>query len=71
MGCGGQDELAGKSGIASDEKKGRVVSCGPFPIPYIRSASRLKLFSVLFSFRREPHFELTTAFLGMLCDSGS
>ena len=33
MGRGGQDELAGKSGIISDEKKGGVVSCGPFHIP--------------------------------------
>ena len=29
----GQDKLAGKSGITSDEKKGGVVSCEPFPIP--------------------------------------
>ena len=33
MGRGGQDEPAGKSGITSDEKKGGVVSCGPFSIP--------------------------------------
>ena len=33
MSRGGQDELAGKSGITSDEKKGGVVSCGPFPMP--------------------------------------
>ena len=33
MGRGGQDELAGKSGITLDEKKSSVVSCGPFPIP--------------------------------------
>ena len=31
MGRGGQLELVGKSGITSDEKKGGVVSCGPFP----------------------------------------
>ena len=33
MGRGGQDEPAGKSGITSDEKRGGVASCGPFPIP--------------------------------------
>ena len=33
MGRGGQDEPAGKSGITSDEKKGDVLSYGPFPIP--------------------------------------
>ena len=33
MGHGGQDELAGNSGISSDKKKGDIVSCGPFPIP--------------------------------------
>ena len=32
MGCGGQDDLAGKSGITPDEKKGGVMSCGLFPI---------------------------------------
>ena len=32
MGRGEQDEPARKSGITSDEKKGGVVICGPFPI---------------------------------------
>ena len=32
MGRGGRDKPAGKSGITSDEKKGSVVSCEPFPI---------------------------------------
>ena len=32
-GRGGQDELAGKSGITSDEEKGSIVSCGSFTIP--------------------------------------
>ena len=52
MGCGGQDEPVGKSEITLDEKKGGVVSCGPFPIPHsmvkmpdIQSASRLIIFS--------------------------
>ena len=31
MGCGGQDKPVGK--FTSDEKKGGIVSCGPFPIP--------------------------------------
>ena len=29
----GQDEPVEKSEITSDEKKGGVVNCGPFPIP--------------------------------------
>ena len=33
MGSGEQDELAGKSGITSDQRTGSVESCGPFPIP--------------------------------------
>ena len=33
MAHGRQDELVGKSGIISNEIKGGVVSCGPFPIP--------------------------------------
>ena len=33
MGRGGQDEPARKSGITSNEKKGSIVSCGPFLIP--------------------------------------
>ena len=33
MGHGGQNKPAGKSGITLDERKGSVVSCGPFPIP--------------------------------------
>ena len=33
MGRGGQVEPAGKSGITSNEKKGGVISCRPFPIP--------------------------------------
>ena len=51
MGGGGQDEPAGKSEITLGEKKGGVVSCGPFPIlsvvkmPDIQSASRLMIFS--------------------------
>ena len=33
MGCGGQEEPAGKSGITSNEKKGGIfVSRRPFPI---------------------------------------
>ena len=52
MSRGGQDKLAEKSGITLDEKKGGIVSCGPFPtrsmveMPDIRSASRLIIFSV-------------------------
>ena len=33
MSRGEQDRPAGKSDITSDEKKGGIVSCGPFPIP--------------------------------------
>ena len=61
MGRGGQDELAGKSGITSDEKKGGVVSCGPFPIPwrgrnarYPRCSRTCNIFCILFAW--EPHF---------------
>ena len=59
MGHGGQDETGEKSEITSDEKKGSVMSCGPFPIcsvvemPDIQSASRLLIFSV-FGLGRNP-----------------
>ena len=33
MGCGGQEEQAGKFGITLDEKKGGIMGCGPFSIP--------------------------------------
>ena len=62
MGRGGQDEPAGEPGITSDEKKGGVMSCGPFrffpcrsvvEMPDIRGASRLLIFSV-FRLRGNP-----------------
>ena len=31
MGCVERDEMAGKSGITSDQRMGSVVSCGHFP----------------------------------------
>ena len=52
------------------------MSCGPFPISYRgRNARYPKRFqtSNIFCiwFGREPHFELTAEFPGMLCDSCS
>ena len=75
MSRGGQDKPAGKPGITSDEKKcSGVVSCGPFPSPqrgqnarYPRSFQTCNIFCILFAW--EPHFELSTEFPGMLCDS--
>ena len=44
MGRGRQDEPAGTSGITSNDEKGGVLSCGPFPIPIFRSASIFSVF---------------------------
>ena len=42
---GGQDKPGGKSGITSDQQKGSVVSCGPFPIQWCgRNAGYQKCF---------------------------
>ena len=51
MGCGGQNEPVGKSGITSDQKRGSIVSCGPsravVEMPDIRITSRPIIFSLL------------------------
>ena len=81
IGHGGQDELVGKSGITSNEKKGSVMSCGHIPFCRVvemlntRSASSLIIFSVfclagIFLFIFAMHFSTcfaTVASRSSLC----
>ena len=62
-------QSAGKSGITSDQKRGSVVSCGPFPIPCHSGNARYpKCFETYYS----PYFVWRTfrqkKNLNMFCD---